>query len=617
MERVDPRDLVEQWQGPIYNLARHWLGNDADAADATQEVFARALRKLHRFDPSREIRPWLYRLATREIRDQARKARVRRTHEAEGAQEGTPMLDADSATEPLLAKERRELVERELRKLPESSRSILVLRYFQGLSQSEVARVLGLPRTTIQSRLRRGLDELRDRLRVSGYAAAAVAPEALLTSVTPLPVPTALASTLAQMASAVSTAAPAVTTSVMTIGGLAVNKAMIFGGLGVALLSMVLGFGLGRSTKDREQPPVDTISASARDDEKRDAKERDRVSRLEADYAAAMERVRELESEALASRGGASGESSPGADASGSVDERSSSAAGSATGTGIDWSDFRAIFSRSIDVMLAIQEREVETGDVGTLSAKEQAVMMEFMAEAMKLRTQAYGVSDDPFFDERVLAEFFDATLTESLGLSDSQIRDLQSLASELLGSDPNVDLADLTPVESFQLRREIASSFDDRFEALLDEAQLARWNDVETVFEPLMGGQARATSLGLKALDDTNHVLGFFESAYLVDRNDPSISLALDALADSAIVEARDILSRYGRTVPEALPLTRAEQAEMEMDFLSLQVRLEETILPLLAPEQVAALRAQGPHLLRFTATDEIGEIQVLGTIF
>ena len=131
------------------------------------------------------------------------------------------------------------------------------------------------------------------------------------------------------------------------------------------------------------------------------------------------------------------------------------------------------------------------------------------------------------------------------------------------------------------------------------------------------MGGQARATSLGLKALDDTNHVLGFFESAYLVDRNDPSISLALDALADSAIVEARDILSRYGRTVPEALPLTRAEQAEMEMDFLSLQVRLEETILPLLAPEQVAALRAQGPHLLRFTATDEIGEIQVLGTIF
>src|SRR5262245_50804940 len=74
--------IVEEWQGPVYGLARRILGNDADAADATQEIFLRVFRKLDTLDRSRPIKPWIFRVAAHHLQNCIRAREARRRREA-------------------------------------------------------------------------------------------------------------------------------------------------------------------------------------------------------------------------------------------------------------------------------------------------------------------------------------------------------------------------------------------------------------------------------------------------------------------------------------------------------------------------------------------------------
>ncbi len=57
------RRLILEWQQPVYNLAYRMLGNEADAADATQDIFTRVIANIDKFDRNRAFRPWLFRIA--------------------------------------------------------------------------------------------------------------------------------------------------------------------------------------------------------------------------------------------------------------------------------------------------------------------------------------------------------------------------------------------------------------------------------------------------------------------------------------------------------------------------------------------------------------------------
>jgi RNA polymerase sigma-70 factor, ECF subfamily len=144
---------------------RHWqrahraaylIVRDPQAAeDITQEAFLAAIRSLERFDRRRPFGPWLHRIVVNRAIDHARARALRRE-----VQEG-------SAGEAVAAPDRRGLdedVAAALVELGVEQRVAIVLRYLLDYTPGEIARILDLPRGTVNSRLRRGLDRLAAEL---------------------------------------------------------------------------------------------------------------------------------------------------------------------------------------------------------------------------------------------------------------------------------------------------------------------------------------------------------------------------------------------------------------------------------------------------------------------
>lgn len=140
---------------------RHWrhahraaylIVRDADAAeDIAQEAFLAAMRALGRFDRRRPFRPWLHRIVVNRAIDHARARTLRREVGEESALESTAAevetgLDSDLSAA--------------LAELDPEQRAAIVLRYLLEYTPGEIARMLDLPRGTVNSRLRRGLDRL-------------------------------------------------------------------------------------------------------------------------------------------------------------------------------------------------------------------------------------------------------------------------------------------------------------------------------------------------------------------------------------------------------------------------------------------------------------------------
>jgi RNA polymerase sigma-70 factor (ECF subfamily) len=136
---------------PAYRAAYLVVRDAAAAEDIAQEAFLAAVRSLDRFDRRRPFGPWLHRIVVNRAIDWAR-ARVLRP-EAEA-------VDAPAPERP----ERDEELLRELEQLSPEHRAVIVLRYLLDYTPGEIAELLELPRGTVNSRLRRGLDRLRDRL---------------------------------------------------------------------------------------------------------------------------------------------------------------------------------------------------------------------------------------------------------------------------------------------------------------------------------------------------------------------------------------------------------------------------------------------------------------------
>jgi RNA polymerase sigma-70 factor, ECF subfamily len=126
------------------------------AEDIAQEAFLAAVRSLERFDQRRPFGPWLHRIVVNRAIDWTRMRAAR--HEITT---GT-VPDEAAATDPQPA-DSDDLL-RALAALPADHRAVIVLRYVHDLTPGEIARVLGLPRGTVNSRLRRGLDSLGRRL---------------------------------------------------------------------------------------------------------------------------------------------------------------------------------------------------------------------------------------------------------------------------------------------------------------------------------------------------------------------------------------------------------------------------------------------------------------------
>ncbi len=140
---------------------RHWrrahraaylvVGDSAAAEDIAQESFLAAVRALDRFDRRRPFGPWLHRIAVNRAIDFSR-ARALRGESALPAAPEAAAAEPDAISEELL---------KALGDLDPEHRAVVVLRYVLEYTPGEIAEILELPRGTVNSRLRRGLDRLR------------------------------------------------------------------------------------------------------------------------------------------------------------------------------------------------------------------------------------------------------------------------------------------------------------------------------------------------------------------------------------------------------------------------------------------------------------------------
>jgi RNA polymerase sigma-70 factor (ECF subfamily) len=139
----------EHW--PRAYRAAHLVTGDAAAAeDIAQESFLAAVRNLDRFDRRRPFGPWLHRIVVNRAIDWTRARKLRAEVELGDYLPAAPAPERDGSALARIAE------------LPAEHRAVVVLRYVLEYTPGEIAELLDLPRGTVNSRLRRGLDRMKE-----------------------------------------------------------------------------------------------------------------------------------------------------------------------------------------------------------------------------------------------------------------------------------------------------------------------------------------------------------------------------------------------------------------------------------------------------------------------
>jgi RNA polymerase sigma-70 factor, ECF subfamily len=140
--------------------AAYLIAQDASAAeDIAQEAFLAAVRALDRFDLRRPFAPWLHRIVVNRAIDLVRARSLRAEVAGNGGRDESPELAASERAEELT-----DQTSAAIAALPADQRAAVVMRYLLEFTPGEIAEILGLPRGTVNSRLRRGLDSLASEL---------------------------------------------------------------------------------------------------------------------------------------------------------------------------------------------------------------------------------------------------------------------------------------------------------------------------------------------------------------------------------------------------------------------------------------------------------------------
>ena len=165
MARVAARDreafaaLYDRFSPRVFGLAIHFLKIQADSEDVLQETFLQLWNQAHRFDPARcPVDGWVLMIARSRAVDRLRRQR--------------PIPSNDFATaaaghEPIEDLERQDEAGRvatALDHLPAEQKEVIRLAFFGGLTHDQIARRLELPLGTVKTRIRLGMNRLRDRL---------------------------------------------------------------------------------------------------------------------------------------------------------------------------------------------------------------------------------------------------------------------------------------------------------------------------------------------------------------------------------------------------------------------------------------------------------------------
>jgi RNA polymerase sigma-70 factor (ECF subfamily) len=158
--------LVRRWERQIYCLTLRMLGRDEEAKDATQETFLSAYRNLSKFRGEAKFSSWIYRIALNVCNTKLR-SRSKSTISLDEQRETTGFelaADINDLSEGIQQEQVAGHVRRALNGLPSEMRQVIIMKEYEGLKFSEIAEILGIPISTVKTRMYTGLNELRKRL---------------------------------------------------------------------------------------------------------------------------------------------------------------------------------------------------------------------------------------------------------------------------------------------------------------------------------------------------------------------------------------------------------------------------------------------------------------------
>ncbi|HYV07587.1 MAG TPA: RNA polymerase sigma factor [Blastocatellia bacterium] len=157
--------LYERYRDRIYSLIFYSIGDELGAEDVLQIVFVKIYKGLPGFRFDASFSTWIYRITVNECLNQQRRQGTRHIP-FEALLGSDDEFDKSSAVDMRHAEgERSEIIHRAVMDLTPKLRSVVALRYLEGLSYDEIASVLQCSQGTVASRLNRALSGLEARLR--------------------------------------------------------------------------------------------------------------------------------------------------------------------------------------------------------------------------------------------------------------------------------------------------------------------------------------------------------------------------------------------------------------------------------------------------------------------
>jgi len=152
-------DLVQRHQAALVRYLMHMVSNPADAEDVAQDALIRAYNALKDFRGQSSFKTWLYQIATNAARTHLYKRRQRLEDQAaDGDREDLEVGSGEQVERRIVAHDQ---LRRALAQLPDEWREAVLLRDIEGLEYREIADALQIPMGTVESRIFRGRQRLK------------------------------------------------------------------------------------------------------------------------------------------------------------------------------------------------------------------------------------------------------------------------------------------------------------------------------------------------------------------------------------------------------------------------------------------------------------------------
>ncbi len=170
-DRAAFKQIVETWQGMVYNTALSILQNAEDAEDVTQETFIQAFESVAKFKGESKFSTWLYRITISKSMDHIRRKKRKKRFafvESLYGKNDKMIIDPPDFFHPGVSMEKKEnaaILFKAVEQLPPNQKTAFVLNKIEGLSYSEIGSVMKTSDSAVDALLQRAKGNLKKILK--------------------------------------------------------------------------------------------------------------------------------------------------------------------------------------------------------------------------------------------------------------------------------------------------------------------------------------------------------------------------------------------------------------------------------------------------------------------